>query len=238
MSNEPNEQMLTKEEQFQAVAQILAVGLRRLINDRLEREARSTSNKDQPPPGESPSDSEEPPAAKGCTRTQHPPIDVQIDTKAREICRQCRLPNTDLDDLRQSIHVDLLKRQHLYDPKRASREWFAKVVIKSWAAMYLRDRNRQKRVIDKHMRPLDECEDLAIRDPIVDPQDQVARTDAILHALTSLPDHLLHVVKIVVAKGRAAGARELAVSRRQISNRMAEVRRYFESAGLGKCDLV
>lgn len=237
MPKEPDGQMLTKDEQFKAVAQILAIGLQRFIDDRRQRKARSATATGQSRPSESPIDSEEPPAAKRTTRTQLPPIDVQIDAKAREICRQCRLPTTDLDDLRQSIHVDLLKRQHLYDPQRASRERFAKTVIDSWAAMYLRDRKRLKRAGSDRTRSLCELSKSEILSPMVDHRDQVDRRDAIAHALMALPEEWLRVMKVVLANGRSAAARESGASRRQIDKVMREVRHHFEAAGLSSCDL-
>jgi hypothetical protein len=237
MPNEPNGQMLTKDEQFKAVAQILAVGLQRLIDDRRERKARPATTTDESQPPEPPSDSEVPRTTKRATRTEYPPIDVQIEAKAREICRQCRLPATELDDLRQSIHVDLLKRQHLYDPQRASRERFAKVVIDSWAAMYVRDRQRLKRAGSNRTRPLCGLLSSEIPAPMVDPRDQVDRRDAIAYALMTLPEEWLRVIKVVLANGRAAAAREFGTSRRQIDNVMRGARHHFEAAGLSSCDL-
>lgn len=144
MSAEPESQASAKDEQFRTVAQILAVGLQRFILERRTLETRSIPR--TPEPTDAANRSAESCDAKADPRSTRPSVDALIENKAREIRRQCGLPTSDLDDLRQSIRLDLLKRQHLFDPQRASWEWFAKVIINSWAAMYLRDRKRLKRV--------------------------------------------------------------------------------------------
>jgi len=235
MPAEPETQASVKEEQFRAVAQIMAVGLQRFFHERRRLEARSTPS--TPEPVVAASDSEQPRETKAAPRDRHPSVEDLIETKAREIRQQCCLPATDLDDLRQSIRLDLLKRQHLFDPKRASWEWFAKVVINSWAAMYLRDRKRLKRNGEQRTLSLHETSAWTIPDTAVDPRDHIDRREAIDRALMSLPECRRRVLRVVWLHGRAAAAREFAVSRRQISNIVAEARQQCEAAGLRSCDL-
>jgi len=235
MPAEPEAQASAKDEQFRAVAQIMAVGLQRFFLERRTLKTRSIPR--TPEPTDAANKSAESCDAKTKPRPSRPSVESLIEIKAREIRRQCGLPTSDLDDLRQSIRLDLLKRQHLFDPQRASWEWFAKVIINSWAAMYLRDRKRLKRVGEQRTLPLHETSAWTIPDTASDPRDHVDRMEAIDHALMSLPECRRRVLRVVSLNGRAAAAREFDVSRRQISNMVTEARQQFEAAGLGSCDL-
>ncbi len=235
MPAELETQVSAKDEQFRAVAQILAVGLQRFFLERRTPTTRSIPR--TPEPADASNDSAESCEAKAEPRPTRSSVDALIETKASEIRRQCGLPTSDLDDLRQSIRLDLLKRQHLFDPQRASWEWFAKVVINSWAAMYLRDRKRLKRVGGQKTLPLHETSAWMIPDTAADPRDYVDRMEAIDHALMSLPECRRRMLRVVSLSGRAAAAREFDVSRRQISNMVTEARQQFEAAGLGRCDV-
>lgn len=253
MPAEPETQASAKEEQFRAVAEILAVGLQRFIHERRTLKARSTPS--TPEPVVAASDSEQPRETKAAPRDRHPSVEDLIETKAREIRQQCCLPATDLDDLRQSIRLDLLKRQHLFDPQRASWEWFAKVVINSWAAMYLRDRKRLKRAGEQRTVFLHDTSDSlepgywlthrfprrtlisVIPGPPNPPELRFERREALALAMQGLSSQHRRVVLAVARNGRASTARELGVSRRQIDNIVNQARLQFEAVGLGVRDL-
>lgn len=251
------EQVPATDEQFLAIAQILATGLLRFFRERRTLEARSETTS-TPEHAEVANRSAVPRKAKTVTPRPRPRPSVEelIETKASEIRHQCGLPTTDLDDLRQSIHLDLLKRQHLFDPQRASWEWFAKVVINSWAAMFLRDRKRLKRLGEQRTVSLhDPCADhlgighqlsqtcrrqplaWAVPAPPDDPFVRIDRREAIDLAMRTLPEQYRKVVHAVSHNGRAATARKFGVSRRLIGNILAKARRHFEVAGLESCDL-
>lgn len=64
-----------------------------------------------------------------------PPTDLQILLQesaiaARRLVRQLRLPQADVDDVRQDILLDLLSRLNAFDPQRGTLDAFAGVVAR------------------------------------------------------------------------------------------------------------
>ena len=68
-----------------------------------------------------------------------------IKYKARQLTRRPGFTKSDQEDVEQDLTVHLLTQAHRFDPKRGSANTFAAHVIKSAAAMLLRDRGRRKR---------------------------------------------------------------------------------------------
>ena len=175
-----------------------------------------------------------------------------IRTKARKLSALSGFTASDREDVEQELALHLIKQSHLYDPSRASWRTFATRVVETAAAMFLRDRRRQKRAAGYFTESLDQAvgdreggpsplrdslseADLGRRTgtlPADESVEQRERTDAVRRALASLPPDL-QAFCVLLADGTEAGiARELGISRRQVRNALERIRRRFETAGL------
>ena len=174
-----------------------------------------------------------------------------IRSKAKQLSRKPGFSRTDEDDITQELTMYLLERAHLFDPNRASANTFAERVIRSKVAMLLRDRRRQKRASGFAASSLegtgarsDEDAD-SLRDMLTEvdlhrrlgtaasDQNQVELTAAVEEALSSLPAEDREICRQIIEGTMTSIARDLGVSRRQIRNAIARIRRHFEAASLG-----
>ena len=75
----------------------------------------------------------------------HPFTVKVIQIKARLLSRRGDFSLSDFNDLCQDMRVYLLRKAHLFDPKRGNLEAFVNNALDTWVAMELRYRNRHKR---------------------------------------------------------------------------------------------
>jgi len=176
-----------------------------------------------------------------------------IGIKANQLCSRSDFSPTDLEDLEQSMRLHLLRKAHLYDPKRGRMEAFVKKVLSNWVAMQLRHlkrRNRRKPsrtvslertsvrcegnittlgsiLLEEDGRRLSQTECLSSLE-------QYELHEAIEHAMGNLqPED--RAIAIYVADHRILSAsRKFGISRRQIKKAMDRVRHQFEKSGLEK----
>ena len=175
-----------------------------------------------------------------------------IDIKAHQLCRRSDFSRSDYDDLRQDMRLHLLEKAHLFNPVRGNLEAFVTSALKTWAAMRLRHRGRQKRsesfkAVSLERTPV-ECDGdittlgavlleedghrLTQTDPI-SPIEHFEMREAIEHAMQGLTPEDRALLANVTEHGITSTAKSLGVSWRQVHNAMARIRRHFEKAGLG-----
>jgi len=174
-----------------------------------------------------------------------------IEFKARQLSRRSEFRRSDEEDLRQDLWLTLLKEAHRFNPRRSSLNTFVDRVVNSAAGMILRRPYRQKRASGQEALSLERTK-VAISGEIKKPlaqfiseadlsrrtgasrSDEIALrddTEAIGHALDSMPDEARQMCRRVMGGSIASTARELGLSRRQIRKAMQAARPYFERAG-------
>ena len=176
-----------------------------------------------------------------------------INIKARQLCRRSDFSPSDYDDLRQDMRLYLLEKASLFDPERGNLEAFVTNALKTWVAMRLRYRNRNKRrgshravslertavKCDGQITTLgtvlleDDGQRLTRTDPIT-PAEQFELRDGIKHVMANLSPEDRALLISVTEHGARPTARALGVSWRQITNALARIREQFEKAGLGQ----
>jgi RNA polymerase sigma-70 factor (ECF subfamily) len=97
----------------------------------------------------------------------HPPISRsdlvtmldEADAAAARLRRRLRLPRTDLDDLRQDLLLDLIRRLPAFDANRGSIGAFAGIVLRNQASRIAARVARERRATGGRMLSLDERSD-------------------------------------------------------------------------------
>jgi len=171
--------------------------------------------------------------------------------KAKQLARKPGFNRSEEDDLAQELTARLLARADQFDSARASANTFADRVIRSAIAMLMRDRRRQKRaagftaqslertcVVRGHgIATLRECLDpshLSRRTGAGDDEARRAETiAAVVEAFRSLPPDLQDICRGLIDGSAASVARDLGISRRQVSAAIERIRSHFRAAGLG-----
>jgi len=175
-----------------------------------------------------------------------------IRIKARQLCRRSDFSRSDYDDLRQDMRLYLLEKAHLFDPARGNIEAFVTKALRTWVAMRLRYRNREKRRESYKAISLErtrvECDgDITALGVILVQDDgrrlsqtytmpaaeQFELREAIENAMGNLEPDDRAMLTHVAEHGVANAAKTFGVSRRQVDNAMARARAQFEKAGLG-----
>lgn len=176
-----------------------------------------------------------------------------IKIKAHQLCRRSDFSQSDYDDLRQDMRLYLIEKAHLFDPVRGNIEAFVTSLLKTWAAMRLRYRKRQKRCEDLKAVSLEntpvECEgEITCLGAVLLEEDGQRLTqaypisalehfemcEAIEHAMQRLQPEDRALLAQVAENGMTATAKSLGVSFRQVNNAMLRIREHFEKAGLGR----
>jgi len=174
-----------------------------------------------------------------------------IRVKARQLCRRSDFSWSDYEDLQQDMRVYLLEKAHLFDPKRGNVEAFVTRILRTWVAMQLRYRSREKRRDSFKALSLErtrvECDgDITALGIILVEEDgrRLSRyytlseterfelREAVDHAMGNLDPRDREILTHVAEHGVASAARAFGVSRRQIDNAVARARAQFEKAGL------
>ena len=165
-----------------------------------------------------------------------------IQLKARQLCQHPGFGFSDQPDLEQDLTLALLRKLHLYDPRRgASEDTFAARVIDSAAKMILRASLRAKRAPGRRGRSLDagggnvvsEVDGDRRRGDSPSQLSELELQEAMASALAELTPIQAEVARRLGERPVAAVARELGVSRRQVNGVVAALRERFIQAGLG-----
>jgi RNA polymerase sigma factor (sigma-70 family) len=174
-----------------------------------------------------------------------------IRVKARQLCRRSDFSWSDYEDLQQDMRVYLLEKAHLFDPERGTVEAFVTQILRTWVAMQLRYRSREKRRDSFKALSLErtrvECDgDITALGVILVDEDgrRLSRyytlseterfelREAIDHAMGNLDPKDQEILTHVAEHGVASASRAFGVSRRQIDNAVSRARAQFEKAGL------
>jgi RNA polymerase sigma factor (sigma-70 family) len=174
-----------------------------------------------------------------------------IRVKARQLCRRSDFSWSDYEDLQQDMRVYLLEKAHLFDPERGTVEAFVTRILRTWVAMQLRYRSREKRRDSFKALSLErtrvECDgDITALGVILVDEDgrRLSRyytlseterfelREAVAHAMDNLEPRDQEILTHVAEHGVASASRAFGVSRRQIDNAVARARDQFEKAGL------
>ena len=161
-----------------------------------------------------------------------------------------RLQPADIDDLEQDIWADLLRKRHLYDPRRGEVATFVKQVINSATKSMLRARHAEKRdtrreavsldapIRDVDGREVDRAQSLSgaagrrhtgQAPPLEDETD--LRLD-VADAVDSAPADLRRVAALLKQECRHAASRRAGTTRRQFASDVSRLRELFEDRGL------
>lgn len=175
-----------------------------------------------------------------------------IRIKARQLCRRSDFSRSDYDDLRQDMRLYLIEKAHLFDPVRGNIEAFVTNALRTWVAMRLRYRKRQKRsesykAVSMECTPVEYEGGITSLGAVLLEEDgrRLTRTypisavehfelrEAIEHAMQGLePDDRALLIQ-VAEHGITSTAKSLGVSWRQVDNAMKRIRALFKKAGLG-----
>jgi RNA polymerase sigma factor (sigma-70 family) len=174
-----------------------------------------------------------------------------IRVKARQLCRRSDFSWSDYEDLQQDMRVYLLEKAHLFDPERGTLEAFVTRILRTWVAMQLRYRSREKRRDSFKALSLErtrvECDgDITALGVILVDEDgrRLSRyytlpeterfelREAVDHAMGNLDPRDQEILTHVAEHGVASASRAFGVSRRQIDNAVSRARTQFEKAGL------
>ena len=171
--------------------------------------------------------------------------------KAKQLCRRTDVSRSDLEDLQQEMKLYLLEKSHLFDPKRGKVEAFVTTAVNTWVAMYLRQRERDKRrdacrsaslegthvMCEGDLLPLGETlleeeGHRLLQTGFVSDIERCELRQDIEHILPKLDPADRNMLALVAELGMRGTARALGISRRQVKNAMDRLRAQFEKAGL------
>jgi RNA polymerase sigma factor (sigma-70 family) len=179
-------------------------------------------------------------------------VQTMIRVKARQLIRRPGFSPSDQPDVEQDLVAVVLKEAHLFDPARGTVHTFISRVVKSAAAMIVRDRGRLKRAPESRVLSLDEPDfnaavreentlaanvqkaDLLRRQGRVATEDNDDRVQAldIGNALAGLPPHVREIAARLAEDSESSVARDLGISRRQVRKAIAQIRDALAAAGL------
>lgn len=174
-----------------------------------------------------------------------------IRIKARQLIRTPWFERYEREDLQQELLLYVLKHIGKFNPDKAKLTTFISRIVDSHAAMLVRDRRRAKRAPGFFARSIETLQENVTEEPVSgagvladddalrrlglaagDPQATRELRAAIARVIASLPSPLAEVCAGLVDGNVASVARELGISRRQVGNAIAELRRRFTAAGL------
>ena len=175
-----------------------------------------------------------------------------IRKKARQLSRRSDFARTDEDDIAQELTMHLLTRSTRFDPNRAAVNTFAAAIIESGIGLLLRKRSRKFRKPEcleieslsetvegpggtpVPLETLISIEDVERRTRNFPPSDVevLDAQQAFDHAFGKLPKHLQRLCTELMSFSPERAARNLGISRRQLSNAMEVIREHFVKAGL------
>lgn len=170
--------------------------------------------------------------------------------KARSLMKSPAFRGVERDDVLRDLTLILAKRLGQFDPERAQLRTFVSRVLDSAAITLLRARQREKRSGDHGMASIERLRESQTTDPVtgsaaVGEADAARRlgrevrspivdfhlSDSIREIVAALPPDLADLCRALQEDSAVSTARGLGISRRQLRNRIAELRVRFAAAG-------
>jgi len=170
--------------------------------------------------------------------------------KARSLMKSPTFRGVERDDVLRDLTLILAKRLGQFDPERAQLRTFVSRVLDSAAITLLRARQREKRSGDHGMASIERLRERQATDPVTgsaavaeadaarrlgrevrSPIDEFHLNDSIREIVAALPPDLADLCRALQEDSAVSTARGLGISRRQLRNRIAELRVRFAAAG-------
>ncbi|MFO0082352.1 MAG: sigma factor [Phycisphaerales bacterium] len=170
--------------------------------------------------------------------------------KARSLMKSPAFRGVERDDVLRDLTLILAKRLGQFDPERAQLRTFVSRVLDSAAITLLRARQREKRSGDNGMASIERLRESQTTDPVTgsaavgeadaarrlgrevrSPIDEFHLNDSIREIVAALPPDLADLCRALQEDSAVSTARGLGISRRQLRNRIAELRVRFAAAG-------
>jgi len=173
--------------------------------------------------------------------------------KARQLCRRRDFRAEEPEDVQQDLWMAVVRARGQFDPAKASLNTFIDRVVNSAVAMLVRTRERRDQLqgpigtesldvatIRNGHQPQLKADSVTASDLSrrvgSQPRDESQQREiceAIACALAAMPKAQRRLCHRLMAGSVNSVSRQLGISRRQIRNRIAENRPYFEQFGLG-----
>lgn len=170
--------------------------------------------------------------------------------KARSLMKSPAFRGVERDDVLRDLTLILAKRLGQFDPERAQLRTFVSRVLDSAAITLLRARQREKRSGDQGMASIERLRESQTTDPVTgsaavgeadaarrlgrevrSPIEDFHLSDSIREIVAALPPDLADLCRALQEDSAVSTARGLGISRRQLRNRIAELRVRFAAAG-------
>jgi RNA polymerase sigma factor (sigma-70 family) len=170
--------------------------------------------------------------------------------KARSLMKSPAFRGVERDDVLRDLTLILAKRLGQFDPERSQLRTFVSRVLDSAAITLLRARQREKRSGDHGMASIERLRESQTTDPVTgsaavgeadaarhlgrevrSPIEDFHLSDSIREIVAALPPDLADLCRALQEDSAVSTARGLGISRRQLRNRIAELRVRFAAAG-------
>jgi len=172
--------------------------------------------------------------------------------KARRLMASPAFRGAEREDVLHDLTLILATRIDQFDPARSQFRTFVSRVLDSAAITLLRGRRRAKRADGLNLRSIETLREHASTDPVTgsaalgeadaarrlgfdvpSPADEFIVRESIREIVAALPPDLAELCRFLREGSEVAAARDLGISRRQVRNRIAELRKRFAAAGFG-----
>ncbi|NQU19765.1 MAG: hypothetical protein HQ567_00670 [Candidatus Nealsonbacteria bacterium] len=176
-----------------------------------------------------------------------------IQCKTRRLVGQAGLSSSDLDDLKQEMWADLLRRFSWFESDRAKAKTFIDRVVSHNISAIRKHRTRMGRdyrrnggslsdatkdddgrIVEQAQVIPEDAHDLRTGAETRSTLEHVMLASDVKTVMASLPTPLRELCQLLKTETLAAAARKLGISRRAAQTRLAAVREHFEEADL--CD--
>ena len=173
--------------------------------------------------------------------------------KAKQLARRPEFRRTEQEDIEQDLIAHVLKQADNFDPSRGVARMFITRVVKTAAAMLVRERKRLKRAAGHGALSLDgtviegDGEEASLTEFISDADNRRRRGEDrmsddelsdlrgdVPSVLRTLSPRLRGVASLLMKLTEAEVARKLGTSRRQVRKAVEAIREHFSKAGFEK----
>lgn len=157
----------------------------------------------------------------------YPGIEEAVDRQARKLHRRQSIQDSippDLYDIKQDMRVELLEKEHKYDPVRCDPGGFAYTVLQNYIKTKQRYRNRKCRKKHFDARSFDELRDsthASSTDPVAE---QIEKQDLIEHCKKKLTDAQLQILQLRTEQSLRELASNQKISYRKLRSMLADIR--------------
>jgi len=160
-----------------------------------------------------------------------PFVQTQIQRRARRLVGRNGFVATDREDIEQCLRLELLRRAHAFDPKKATWHGFVTLVLRRAVSRILRARHAEKR--DYRRNSLLQTTDPRLASHLTTNGDGNADLVQDLAACEArLPSDLRAITGSLRTESLSEAARAAGLPRSTFCDRVGKVRKIYESAGL------